>query len=245
MERDCGRYTVRVWSILLCNYSLLCLSVTFQMKTVQITNSPPHWAFPPAVFYLYCSQCPMPYSLAWGSANRHRLFLHVIKAHVQFRSQKKRQVLEGKALVGDKAWLCSPLLARSSLCSLDWPRTLDVPTLTLNRWGYCGSPLFLHTVFLTFLLSHEKEFLFNVNSVFPKLLASFLIWELMFVFSEMVDGCSETERHFASVQALCCWRHSLCTSLSPLQAEQYPSPCVHTMAWGWASKPHRFIFQSN
>lgn len=145
MERGCGRYTVRVWSMLLCNYSLLCLSVAFQMRTVQITNSPPHRAFPPAVFYPYCSQCPMPYSLACGSTNRHRLFLHVIKAHVQFRSQKKGQVLEGRALVGDKAWLCSPLLAWSSLCSLDWPRTL-----TLNCWGYCGSPLFLHTVFLFF-----------------------------------------------------------------------------------------------
>lgn len=79
--------------------------------------------------------------------------------------------------------------------------------LTLSRWGYCGSPLFLHTVFLTFLLSRGKEFLFNVNTrntVFPKLLASFLIWELTFLFSEMAAGSSETERHFASVQALCC-----------------------------------------
>lgn len=227
MERGCGRYTVRVWSVLLCNYSLLCLSVAFQMRTVQITNSPPHRAFPPAVFYPYCSQCPMPYSLACGSTNRHRLFLHVIKAHVQFRSQKKGQVLEGRALVGDKTWLCSPLLAWSSLCSLDWPRTLDVPTAEAQLLGLLWFPT-VPAYSLSVLLSHEKEFRFSVNSVFPKLLASFLILELTFVFSEMADGSSETERHFASVQALCCWRHSLCTSLCPSSGRPVPKPlCAH------------------
>lgn len=91
------------------------------MNTVQITNSPSPRGFPSSHFLpMPLSVSHAPFACLWLRKLPQTVSTKTvtIKAHVQFSPLKKHQVLEGRALVEDKTWLCSPLLAWSSLCSL-------------------------------------------------------------------------------------------------------------------------------